>query len=102
SAGVGGFASDTLLADTTALASGSAADDSAYTAEQVALRVLADDRDRVAADIKDTLNDAAAGTVPNHGRVTSGLAHVTDLLRRADKPAAGQARPTKRRAGGQA
>ena len=86
---VGQFATDTLIADSKALASGSASDDTAYLAEQETLRQLADDRDTAAAKIKGVLNDAAAGTVPNHGQVTSGLALATELLRRADRLAAG-------------
>ncbi len=80
---VGQFATDTLIADTKALASGSSADDSAYTAEQESLAQLADDRDAAAATIKQTLSDAAAGQMPNHGEITSGLAHVKELLNRA-------------------
>ena len=36
------------------------------------------------AKIAKTLSDAAAGVTPNHGQVTSGLAQVRELLRRAD------------------
>jgi hypothetical protein len=82
---VGQFATDTLMADTKALASGSSSDDSAFATEQATLRQLADDRDQAAQKIKDTLSAAAAGTMPNHGQVTSGLAHVRELLRRADQ-----------------
>jgi hypothetical protein len=80
---VGQFATDTLIADTKALASGSASNDSAYQAEQETLRQLADDRDRAAARIKQTLADAAAGHVPRNGEIQSGLAHVKELLKRA-------------------
>jgi hypothetical protein len=80
---VGQFATDTLIADTRALASGSTSDDSAYETEQATLLQLADDRDQAAQQIKDTLSAAAAGTTPNHGQVTSGLARVRELLRRA-------------------
>jgi hypothetical protein len=82
---VGQFATDTLIADTRALASGSSTDDSAYAAEQATLKTLADDRDAAAAKIKKVLSDAAAGNAPNHGQVTSGLAQVKELLRRADQ-----------------
>jgi hypothetical protein len=85
---VGQLATDTLIADTRALASGSASRDSAYRAEQRALRRLADDRDRAAARIKRTLSRAAAGHVPSHGEIRSGLAHVKELLRRAHELAA--------------
>jgi hypothetical protein len=80
---VGEFATDTLIADSKALASGSGSDDTAYAGEQATLQTLADDRDAAAAQIKDTLSAAAAGKTPNHGQVTSGLAHVRELLRRA-------------------
>jgi len=85
---VGQFATDTLIADTKALSSGSSSDDTAYAREQAALLQLADDRDQAAQQIKDTLSAAAAGTMPNHGQITSGLAHVRELLRRADQLAA--------------
>ncbi len=42
---VGQFGTDTLIADTKALASGSSTDDKAYAKEQLALRILADSRD---------------------------------------------------------
>jgi predicted transcriptional regulator len=80
---VGEFATDTLIADTKALASGSASNDIAYRAEQQRLRHLADERDRAAASIKQTLADAAAGRMPSHGEIQSGLAHVKELLKRA-------------------
>jgi hypothetical protein len=80
---VGQFATDTLIADSKALASGSSSDDTAYAAEQDALQQLADDRDAAARQMKNTLSAAAAGTKPNHGQITSGLAHVRELLRRA-------------------
>ena len=80
---VGQFATDTLLADTKALASGSSVDDSAFQAEQTTLAQLADDRDAAAATIKQTLATAAAGTMPSHGEIQSGLSHVKELLNRA-------------------
>jgi predicted transcriptional regulator len=80
---VGQFATDTLIADTKALASGSASDDAAYEAEQATLQELADDRDHAAAKIKKTLASAEAGRTPNHGEIQSGLSHVKELLRRA-------------------
>ena len=81
---VGQFGTDTLIADAKALASGSSSDDSAYATEQSALGQLADDRDAAAAKIEKTLDDAAAGTAPSHGQLTSGLANARELLRRAD------------------
>ena len=86
--GVGQFATDTLIADSKALASGSSSDDTAYAAEQATLLQLADDRDTAAQQMKNTLSAAAAGRMPNHGQVTSGLAHVRELLRRASRLAA--------------
>jgi hypothetical protein len=85
---VGQFATDTLIADTNALASGSSADDKAFAAEQSALAELANDRDAAATKIKGVLSDAAAGHAPSHGDIASGLAHVRELLNRADKLAA--------------
>jgi type II secretory pathway pseudopilin PulG len=85
---VGQFGTDTLIADTRALASGSSSDDSAYETEQGTLGQLADDRDTAVAKIKKLLSNAAAGITPNHGQVTSGLALVRELLRRADRLAA--------------
>jgi hypothetical protein len=80
---VGQFATDTLIADTNALTTGSPSDDSTYEDVQAALQQLADDRDTAAAPIKQVLNDAADGVMPSHGQITSGLAHVRELLRRA-------------------
>jgi hypothetical protein len=85
---VGQFATDTLIADTKALASGSAADDSAYQTEQSTLEQLADDRDSAATKIKQTLAAAAAGHMPTHGDIKSGLSHIKELLKRADGLAA--------------
>jgi hypothetical protein len=81
---VGQLATDTLIADTKALASGSGTDDTAFIAEQTALKELADDRDAVAAQIKVLLSNAAAGQAPkNHGALVSSMAHVKELLNRA-------------------
>jgi hypothetical protein len=86
---VGEFATNTLIADSAALASGSASDDSAYAAEQETLQQLAADRDNAAAKIKQTLADAAAGKMPSNGEIQSGLSHVKELLKRAQKLAGG-------------
>jgi hypothetical protein len=80
---VGRFATDTLIADTKALASGGASHDSGYRDEQTTLAELAADRDAAAARIKTVLAKAATGGTPNHGEIQSGLAHVRELLRRA-------------------
>jgi hypothetical protein len=78
---VGQFATDTLIADTKALASGSGTDDSAYQAEQSTLETLANDRDKLVAKLKKVLND---GHGVKHGEVRKYLAQVNDLLQRAD------------------
>jgi len=80
---VGQFATDTLIADTKALASGSSTDDSAYRAEQSALRQLADDRDKVVAKLKHVLGVAAHSNGLRHGEVRTGLALARNLLQRA-------------------
>ena len=82
---VGRFATATLIADSKALASGSSSDDHAYTREQAILQGLARDRDAEAGTIKTLLADAAAGRMPNRGEVRSSLAHVQELLGRADR-----------------
>jgi hypothetical protein len=61
---VGSFATNTLVADSAALASGSTADDSVFSREQRALLLLADARDRVASRIKLVLRAAGAGQAP--------------------------------------
>src|SRR5262245_1619131 len=86
---VGQFATDTLIADTKALASGSSSNDSAYKSEQARLKGLANDRDAAAEKIKETLSDAPAGHMPNPGEITSGQAHVKELLKRAAQLASG-------------
>ena len=80
---VGQFGTDTLIADTKALASGSSSDDSAYQAEQNTLRQLADDRDKVVAKLKHVLTVAAHSQGLRHGEVRTGLAQAHDLLQRA-------------------
>ncbi|HET8558802.1 MAG TPA: hypothetical protein VFL58_15960, partial [Gaiellaceae bacterium] len=80
---VGQLATDTLIADTRALASGSSSDDSAYATEQATLAQLAHDRDAAAAKIKTLLANAANGITPSHGQLTSGLALEKSLLIRA-------------------
>ena len=80
---VGQLATDTLIADTKALATGSSSDDSIYTTTESDLTQLADDRDAAATRIKKMLSDAANGITPNHGQLTSGLALEKSLLIRA-------------------
>ncbi|MDL9981271.1 hypothetical protein [Microbacterium candidum] len=80
---VGAFATDTLIAESRALASGSAMDDSQYAQTAATLADLADHRDRVAAQMKQVLAAAAAGAMPSHGTLTSLSAQATALLRQA-------------------
>jgi hypothetical protein len=80
---VGEFATDTLVADSAALASGSASDDTRYADEQAALALLADHRDRVAALMKATLARAAQGAAPGRGELQSELAQGRALLKQA-------------------
>ena len=87
---VGQFATDTLLAESAALASGSAKNDSAYTSEQARLRHLADNRDKLASEMKVVLAQAAEGHAPSHGTVTSEIARATALLKQAHQLAGGQ------------
>ncbi|MBV9823566.1 MAG: hypothetical protein JO144_15140 [Actinobacteria bacterium] len=86
---VGEFATNTLIADSAALASGSAGNDSAFTREQRALLVLADARDRVAARMKTVLIAAAAGHAPNHGQVISLQAQARALIWASERLAGG-------------
>jgi hypothetical protein len=74
-----------LIADTRALASGSAAGDGVFTTEQQTLLQLANDRDAAATTIKEMLSDAAAGKKPDQGQVATELATIADLLNRAHK-----------------
>jgi hypothetical protein len=86
---VGQFATDTMLADSAALASGSASNDSAYVSEQARLRHLADNRDKLAGEIKAVLTQAAEGHSPSHGTVTSEIARANALLKQARQLAGG-------------
>jgi hypothetical protein len=86
---VGSFATNTLLADSAALASGSASDDSVYACEQSALADLAQRRDAVAADMKATLAQAAQGGRISHGALTSETARARAILAAAQRLAAG-------------
>jgi hypothetical protein len=81
---VGILGTDTLLADSKALASGSGTSDSAYAGEQAKLQKLADDRDRAATQIKQTLSAAAAGRMPNPLALLTGFAQEAELLLRAE------------------
>ena len=83
---VGAFATDTLIADSAALASGSSADDSAYACEQSALSDLAARRDQLVTAMKATLADATAGRHISHGETTSELARARGILAAAEPP----------------
>jgi type II secretory pathway pseudopilin PulG len=85
---VGAFATDTLIADSAALATGSATDDSQYVDEQETLQHLAKARDQLAAEMKVVLAEAAEGSQPSHGTSTSELARGRALLRQAHNLAA--------------
>jgi len=85
---VGAFATDTLIADSKALASGSASDDSTYTTEQTALATMADHRDKLAALMKATLARAALGIAPANGELQSELSQGNALLKQAAQLAA--------------
>jgi hypothetical protein len=80
---VGAFATDTLIAESRALAGGSVTDDTAFAATEGTLADLADHRDRVAGQIKTVLAAAATGAEPSHGTMTSLSAQATALLRQA-------------------
>ncbi|MGH8861090.1 MAG: hypothetical protein ACRDVG_07620, partial [Jatrophihabitantaceae bacterium] len=86
---VGAFATDTLLADSAALAGGSGTNDTRYREEQETLRHLADARDKLAAQMKHVLADAASGSRPSHGTLTSELSRGRALLHQAAELAAG-------------
>jgi hypothetical protein len=80
---VGAFATDTLIAESRALAGGSASDDTAFSTTEATLTDLAAHRDRVAEQIKGVLAAAATGTAPSRGVLTSLSAQATALLRQA-------------------
>jgi hypothetical protein len=80
---VGPFATDTLLSDTAAIASGSSSDDGAYQQEENALLKLANDRDAVVAKIKAVLNNAPDNNGLRKGQVKHDLSLVNNLLQRA-------------------
>jgi len=63
----GRFAGDTLIASTRALASGSATDDSQYTATEGRIQALTQRRDALAAQMRTLLTNAAFGS--GHGHV---------------------------------
>ncbi len=82
---VGLFGTDTLIADSHALASGSSTQDRNFAHIQRTLAKLADRRDALAAQIKATLARAAAGHDPSHGTVISELVQSRALLASAHR-----------------
>jgi len=85
---VGQFATDTLRADSAALASGSSGDDGEYQKEQKTLLILANARDALAAQMKQLLANVDDGYRPAFGTVISELVLAKVLLREADRFAA--------------
>jgi hypothetical protein len=83
---VGEFATDTLIAESAALASGSTSDDSQYETVEATLQHLADARDRLAAEIKQVL---ASESAPSHGQLVSLTARGNALLLQAANLAGG-------------
>jgi hypothetical protein len=80
-ASVGTFATDTLLADTAALASGSSAGDTFFERTEAALRELARARDALANDMKSVLTRAAFdNTRPTDETITSLRSRCESLL----------------------
>jgi hypothetical protein len=80
---VGAFATDTLIADSAALAGGSAGDDSAFQRTQQKLRVLGAGRDTLAGLMKVQLSEAAAGHAPSPVAVTIEVLLARILLAQA-------------------
>jgi hypothetical protein len=76
---VGKFGTDTLIADTAAIRSGTDTDDASYQAFVKGLEDLANLRDIVATAVKTELDQAAHGTPTNNGYV-AGLTAVSQLV----------------------
>ena len=85
---VGAFGTDTLIASTNALKSGSASSDATYTRVEDALAYLADKRDALATKIKGVLADAAAGHGTSRDRVRTLTDKADQLIRAAQRLAA--------------
>jgi hypothetical protein len=89
-ASVGTFGTDTLVASTKALASGSASDDSAYLTSEAKLSSLADRRDALATSIKNALDGVEFhGANVQHSTLSGQLAGCTALLNEAATLASG-------------
>ncbi|MFZ2015842.1 MAG: hypothetical protein WAV00_18660, partial [Nocardioides sp.] len=82
---VGPLATATLEADSQALASGSTGHDRHYALTEAALRMIADQRDRLATAMKARLARAAAGLPLSRGGTWSLVSHSRHLLRAADR-----------------
>ncbi len=80
---VGAFATATLRADSAALASGSAGDDSAFTREQARLTRLADARDAWAGLAKQVLSRGVGPAARHDSRVWATTGRGVELLHRA-------------------
>jgi hypothetical protein len=81
---VGRFGTDVIVADTAALRTGSASDDSAYQLFSSQLKALGAQRDALATKIKNDLFNAEFNNTPiPHGN--SDLAHCNTVLNSADK-----------------
>ncbi|MEA2587081.1 MAG: hypothetical protein QOH66_8 [Actinomycetota bacterium] len=76
---VGQFGTDTLIADTAAIRSGTSSDDATYQAFVKGLEDLANLRDVVATGVKTELDQAAHGTPANDGYV-AGLTAASQLV----------------------
>ncbi|MDT4894476.1 MAG: hypothetical protein QOE97_3511 [Pseudonocardiales bacterium] len=86
---VGEFATDTLVAESKALASGSATDDSHYISVERTLRVLAEARDAVANQMKSALaGPSGHSSAHDQARIAALQAVGTALLRQASQLAA--------------
>jgi hypothetical protein len=80
-ASVGTFGTDTLLASTAALASGSSSDDQKFTATTAALTSLAERRDALASDVKQLLDGVEFhGVRPSQRVIGADLAGCRQLL----------------------
>jgi hypothetical protein len=88
-ASVGMFGTDTLIASTAALASGSSSNDSKYTQIDSNLSSLATQRDPLATKIKNTLNQVEFhGATPTKAEIAQQQQGCNDLLTSASNLAA--------------
>ena len=80
---VGRFATNTLIADTKALRSGSSSNDSVYISEQHRLRELAEARDRWANRSKTLLRQADHGRMPSESAIRRAIRQDQHLIARS-------------------